>query len=83
MASFITFLRENKIVCPTVSTVIEARNRLASNNTEITKESAVLHKFGKVIGLEKSKEHKNIDLINGILNEYSKVKEVSMPSSVS
>ena len=56
-------------------TVSEARNKLSLNKTKITKKSAVLAKLGKEIGQEKTKENKNLDLINGIITEYQKVKE--------
>merc|ERR1711954_86499 len=75
MASFISFLRDNRNVCRTVLTVLEARNKLASNKTKITKKSAVLAKLGKEIGQEKTKEPKNVNLINRIITEYQAVKE--------
>ena len=58
-----------------VTTVLEARNKLASNKTKITKKSAVLAKLGKEIGQEKATEPKNGNLINGIITEYQVVKE--------
>ena len=59
----------------TVTTVSEAKNKLAPNKTKITKKSAVLAKLGKEIGQGKEKEPKNINLINGIITEYLAVKE--------
>ena len=75
MASFITFLRNNREVCTTGTTLSEARNKLASNKTKITKMSSVLANLGKEIGHEKAKEPKNVDLINRIINEHQVVKE--------
>ena len=75
MASFINFLRDNWEVCTTVTTVSEARNKLASNKTQITKMSSVLAKMAKEIGQEKDKTPKNTNLINGIITEYQAVKE--------
>ena len=75
MASFPTFLKDNRGVCSTVTVVSEARNKLASNKTKITKMSSVLTKLGREIGQEKAKESKNTELINGLVTEYTGVKE--------
>ena len=63
--SFPQFLKDNRAVCSTVEVVSEARNKLASNKSKVTKMHMVLSNLGKEIGREKSKSSKNIELING------------------
>ena len=75
MASFRNFLKENRGVCSTVEVVSEARNKLASNKSKVTKMNSVLSNMGKEIGREKAKDAKNIELINGLVMEYNGVKE--------
>ena len=76
MASFPTFLKDNCGVCSTVTVVLEARNKLASNKTKkITKMSYVLTNMGREIGREKAKDSKNTKLINGLVTKYTGVKE--------
>ena len=55
MASFPNFLKENRGVCSTVEVVSEARNKLASNKSKVTKINSVLSNLGKEIGREKAK----------------------------
>ena len=56
MASFQNFLKENRGVCSTVEVMSEARNRLASNKSKVTKMHLVLSNLGKEIGSEKAKD---------------------------
>ena len=75
MASFPTFLKENRGVCSTVEHVSEARNKLASNKSKVTKMNSVLSNLGREIGKEKAKDSKNVELINGLVMEYNGIKE--------
>ena len=53
--SFAQFLKENWAVCSTVEVVSEARNKLASNKSKVTKMHTVISNLGKEIHREKSK----------------------------
>ena len=53
--SFPQFLKENRAVCSTVGVVSEARNKLSSNKSKMTKNLTVISNLGKEIHREKSK----------------------------
>ena len=75
--SFPQFLKENRPVCSTVGVVSEARNKLSSNKSKVTKNLSVISDIGKKIHMEKAKPSKNIELINGMVMEYYWVKEAT------
>ena len=63
--SFPKFLKENCPECPTVDVVSEARNKLSSNKSKVTKNLSVISNICKQIHSEKSKSSKNVELITG------------------
>ena len=73
--SFPKFLKENRPVCPTVDVVSEARNKLSSNKSKVTKNLSVISNICKQIHGEKAKSSKNVRLINGMIQEYFNIKE--------
>ena len=75
--SFPQFLKENRAVCSTVGVVSEARNKLSSNKSKVTKNLTVISNLGKEIHREKNKSSKNIELINGLVMEYYGLKEAT------
>ena len=75
--SFPQFLKENYAVCSTVRVVSEARNKLSSNKSKVTKNLTVISNLGKEIHREKNKSSKNIELINGLVMEYYGLKEAT------
>ena len=74
---FPQILKENRAVCSTVGVVSEARNKLSSNKSKVTKNLTVISNLGKEIHREKSKPSKNVELINGMVMQYYLVKEAT------
>ena len=60
---FPQFLKENCAVCSMVGVESEARNKLSSNKSKVTKNLTVISNLGKEIHREKSKPSKNIKLM--------------------